>query len=97
MRKCVGVTDNYEFHSRTSDSHIHTAQVAQESDVVVLVVSHHADNYNVAFLALKSVNGVSTDVATQWVEETLRTYHTAQQTDLPAIGRYDAERGRIVY
>ena len=55
-RCCVAEDD--EFHARPGDGDVHAAQVAEETNLSFIVGTDEGDEDDVAFLPLKTVNGV---------------------------------------
>ena len=68
-RHRVGIAKNDELHASTGDGDIHTAQVAQEADLAIIVGAHKGNQDNVAFLSLETVDGVDGDKAAVRFEE----------------------------
>ena len=50
------VAQDHEFHPRTSDGDVHSAQVAEEADLAFGIATHQGDEDHVALLALKTVH-----------------------------------------
>ena len=58
----LGVADNDEFHAGASDGDVHAAQVVEETYSALVVVAHHADDNDIAFLPLESIHAVDRDL-----------------------------------
>ena len=56
-----GIAEDDQFHPGSGDGHIHTAQIAQETYLTIVIGTHQRYQYNVALLSLKAVNGIHTD------------------------------------
>ena len=61
MGKCGGVAENNQFHACTGHGDIHAAEVAEETDLTLFVAANQRYNDDVAFLSLKSIDGVDGD------------------------------------
>ena len=53
-----GIADDEKLHAGASHGNVHPAEVAQETDVALLVAPYKRDDNYVALLPLKSVNRV---------------------------------------
>src|SRR5689334_12326131 len=58
LGKGCAIANDHQLLSRTGHGHIHTADIAQETDAVIGVAARHADINNIALLALKTVDGI---------------------------------------
>ena len=92
----VGVAEDDEFHAGAGDGDVHAAEVAEEADGALVVVAHHADNDDVAFLPLEAVDAVDGNLPTQGAEEFLPLEQAAYEAHLGTIGRDDAEVDAVV-
>ena len=86
-----------KFHACPCDGHIHAAQVAKEADVSVSVATHKADEYHVAFLPLKAVDGADTDLSAEAAEVVLHLQQSAYEARLPSIGGDDSKIDTLVF
>ena len=59
------VADDDEFHACSGDCHIHAAEVGEETNLSLLVLTNHGDEDDVALLSLESVHGVNGDERAQ--------------------------------
>lgn len=83
-------TDYDELHAGTRHGHIHAAEVAQKADVAFVVASHKGDDDDVAFLALKAVDGVDGDEMTERLEEWCPLDKATQILHLCPVRRYES-------
>ena len=90
-REGVGVADDDELHAGACDGYVHAAQVVEEAELSAVVVAHHADNDNVAFLPLEAVDGVDGYLPPQATVEVVHLEEAAYEAHLCAVGRDDAE------
>ena len=67
----MGVADDDEFHAGAGDGYIHAAEVVEEAYGALVVVAYHADDDDVAFLSLESVDAVDGDLPVEVAEEFL--------------------------
>lgn len=63
------VADDYKFHACAGHGHVHAPEVAKETYVAVVVAPYEGNEYHVALLALKTVDGVYGDLPAEWLEE----------------------------
>ena len=84
-----GIAQDDKLHPGAGDGHIHTAQVAQESDLSLVVGPHKGDEDDVAFLPLEPVDGVHADEVTVRLEELAFLEEAAQVLHLGAVGGDD--------
>ena len=82
----VGVAEDDELHAGAGDGDVHAAEVAEESDSTLVVVAHHADNDDVAFLPLEAVDAVDGNLAAEGAEELLPLEQSADEAHLGAVG-----------
>ena len=85
-----------ELHAGTGDGYIHATQVAQETDLLAVVVAYERYDDYVALLSLETVDGVHADGAAVRAEEFALPYHFMQQLHLRTIGRYDTHVDMLV-
>ena len=62
------IAENDEFHSGTGDGHVHATQVVEEADIAAFIVAHHADEDDIALLALETIYRVDGDLLSQWAK-----------------------------
>ena len=85
-----GIAQDDELHARTSNGDVHTAQVAQETDLSLVVGAHQRDDDNVALLPLETVYGVHGYQVAEGLEVFLLLELRPQVLHLRTIGRDDA-------
>ena len=61
LAQCVGIAEDDELHAGTGDGYVHAAQVAQKTDLALVVGTHQADENHVALLTLEAIYGVDGD------------------------------------
>lgn len=69
MSKSGSIAENDEFHAGSGDGDIHAAQIVQETDIAFFVGTDEADENDIPFLSLKTVDGVDGDEAFQGMKE----------------------------
>ena len=89
--KGLGVAYYDKLHAGTSHGDVHAAQVAQEADLAVGIVSHQRDDNHVALLALEAVDGAYGDVALEFAEVVLHLQQPPDESRLTAVGGDDSE------
>ena len=85
-----GVAQYEEFHPGSGDGHVHTAQVAQESYLPLIVGANQRNEYHVALLSLESVYRIHAYKVAEGFEKLMTAYLAAQLLYLCAIWGYDA-------
>ena len=60
-RQGVAIAQDDDFHTGTCDGYVHASQVAQETNLSVVVRAYQRDDDDVALLSLESVNGIHAD------------------------------------
>ena len=63
------IPQNDEFHAGPRDSHVHAAQIVQETNLSVFVGPYQTDEDNVALLPLKTVHRIDGNQGTVGLEE----------------------------
>ena len=86
-----GIADNDEFHSGACNGDIHASYVAEETDGALVVVAYHAEDDDIAFLSLETVDAVDSDLLAKGAEELLPFEEFADEAYLCPIGGDDAE------
>ena len=76
LRESFAVANDDKFHTGASDGNIHSPQVAKETNLPLVVVADHADNNHVAFLSLKSINGMDAHLLSYSAVKTLHLEKT---------------------
>ena len=71
LRHRGSIAEDDELHAGTGDGYVHAAQVAEESDLSVVVGTHHGDEDDVALLPLEAVDSVDGDEMTEGFEESI--------------------------
>ena len=92
----VGVAEDDEFHAGAGDGDVHAAEVAEEADGALVVVAHHADDDDVAFLPLEAVDAAYGDLPAEGAEEFLPFEQASDEAHLGTVGGDDAEVGAVV-
>ena len=84
-----GIAQDDEFHAGASDGHIHAPQVAQEAYLPLLVGTHEADEHDVAFLPLKTVDGIHRNAVPERAKKFGTAQKVPQKLHLRPVGRND--------
>lgn len=72
------VTNDEQLHSCTSDGHVHATKVGQESHLSLSIVAHHGDEDYVAFLPLKTINGIDGNQLAEGFPVGVLAHHTSE-------------------
>ena len=64
-----GIAEYDKFHAGPGDSDIHATQVIEKPDVAVFVGTDEADENDISFLTLETVDGVNGNKAFQGMKE----------------------------
>ena len=88
---CGDVADDYQFHAGASHGYVHSSQVAQESDVSLLIASHERKDDDVAFLPLEAVDRIDRYTLAEWPEEVETPNHFSKIAGLRPIRGDDAD------
>ena len=92
----VGVAEDDELHAGAGDGDVHAAEVAEEADGALVVVAHHTDDNDVAFLPLEAVDAAYGDLSAEGAEELLPFEQASDEAHLGTVGGDDAEVGAVV-
>ena len=57
----MAVAEDDDLHAGSGDGHVHAAQVAEETNLSLVVAAYQRDDDDVALLSLKTVDGVHGD------------------------------------
>src|SRR5574344_2477646 len=90
------VADDNQLHAGAGDSHVHAAQVAQESNLSLIVGTHQTDDDDIPFLSLKSVHGIHAYQSAIRLEALLHPDELAQILHLCPVRRDDAHVQSLV-
>lgn len=63
------IAEDDEFHSGTGNSHIHTAQITEETNLSFIIGSHQRNQDNITFLTLETINSIHADQLTKGLKE----------------------------
>ena len=85
-----GIAEDDEFHAGAGDGHVHPSQVAQEAYLSFFVGADEGDEDDVAFLALKAVDGIDADEVAVRFEELAFLEESAEVLHLSTVGGDDA-------
>lgn len=76
-----------ELHAGSGHGYVHATEISQKTDVAVVVASHEGDDYDVALLPLKAVDGIYGNKMAEGLEERGALYKPAKILHLGAIWR----------
>jgi hypothetical protein len=62
------VAQDNQLHAGSCDGYVHTAEVAQETNLSFVVAANHRDDDDVALLSLEAIDGVDADEASEGFE-----------------------------
>lgn len=72
------VSDDYQLHTGPRDGDIHTSEVAEKSDLSLVVGPHETDEDNIALLSLEAVDRVDCYQTPIGLEELAFSYQPLQ-------------------
>ena len=84
--QCSAVAKYDEFHACPCDGDIHAPKVAQESNLALVVCANKRDEYDVALLALETIDGVDGDEMPEGFEKSLFAHQPSEVLHLCTIG-----------
>ena len=96
LGKRRSISQNNELHSSTSNRHIHTAQIIQETDLSVLIGTNQTNQNHIPFLTLKAIHGVYRDVVTERFKESILLDQLTEVLHLCLVRRNETEIDTLV-
>lgn len=96
LRKCVHTTEDDEFHPGTGDGYIHTAEVAEEAYLSLIIATYEGEDDDITLLSLETIHGIDRDKVAERLEELALPYESAQQLHLSTIWRDDAHVDTLI-
>lgn len=84
--QCGRIAQDDKFHAGTRDGDIHPAQVVEKTNLAFLIGTDQADDDDVAFLALETIDCVHADEMFVRSEEASSLEQAAQVLHLSLIG-----------
>ena len=91
-----GIAEDDELHAGTGDGNIHTAKVAEESNLSFIVGSHHRDEDDITLLSLETINGIHANQVAIRLEELPFLEQSSQILHLCPIRRNDTHIESLV-
>ena len=91
-----GIAQDDEFHAGTGDGDIHSAEVAEESDLSFIVGTHEGDEDDIALLSLEAIDGIHADETAIGLEELTLLEQATKILHLGTIRRDNAHIDALV-